>query len=626
MWRSCWKGANAFCLVIGLLSLGIRQHAWAQIYADMVFYNGKVLTADTPDPNNFSTAQAVAILGDRIVGVGTSQDMLKLAGPDTRRFDLEGRTVIPGRIDTHTHDYNYAARIYLGYSENGGRPDTGFTDAVLWSGKDDGLAQLRSIVMSKKPGEWAVVHPNFTEQSGWPNSLGANFPPPFLETITLADLDRVAPNTPLVLSRYTAQNGSLVNSVALKALLDRYPNIRGVKRDQDGKPTGWIDGTASVTLQQNLWSDPDKAWLAGGIHKYLEHHGADGVTTISTRVIRHALDAFRYLESKGQMPVRLGFNTEATLEHPDPEMIMRRYDMLPGDGTPMIWNTGHALMAIDNVEGAGTACVSKEYPREVPEFPNWRFGWFGPYGNCHLADPLHSLKEQTIAVVKAGGRLGAIHAAGDKGIDQFFDIIEPLAEQYNVKEMRYAIDHCRMIRKDQIERAKKFDIAFSCGMPLSRGYGDERTATEVLFGPEGAEMRTPLRSMIDAGLRPSLETDTPDFYSFLATEQIVTRKYPNGKILGPNQRINRREGLYASTRWAAAYVWKEKELGSIEVGKYADLVVLDRDYLPIPEDDISEINVLLTLLGGKPVYTEPKFATAKGLPVMGFQDLAVFFR
>ncbi|MBI2819285.1 MAG: hypothetical protein HYX73_04830 [Acidobacteria bacterium] len=197
-----------FCL---LLLLAMGQSAQAQLWADMVLYNGKVLTADNPNPANFTIAEAVAVFGDRIVGVGSSQDMLKLAGPRTQRIDLDGRTLLPGRIDTHDHIMTAGGRIY---EEGGRRANVGMTHGITWSSKEDALAQIRTITLGKKPGEWVVIQPTFTDQAGFPNVTGS-FVPPFLETVRIEELDAVTPpGVPLMLATY-AYDDSLVNSAAL---------------------------------------------------------------------------------------------------------------------------------------------------------------------------------------------------------------------------------------------------------------------------------------------------------------------------------------------------------------------------------------------------------------------------
>jgi predicted amidohydrolase YtcJ len=185
-----------------------------------------------------------------------------------------------------------------------------------------------------------------------------------------------------------------------------------------------------------------------------------------------------------------------------------------------------------------------------------------------------------------------------------------------------AIEHCLAMRKDEIARAREQKSAISCEPPLGVHFedGTKATDTEIQYGrQEGGDMRSPFRSLIDAGLRPSLGTNSLNYYSFLATQQLVIRAFPNTRVLGPQQRISREEALYTSTRWAAEYVGRERDLGSIEPDKLADLVILDRNYLQVRQDGLNEVNVAVTILNGKIVYTEPEYASRKGLPHVGYR-------
>ena len=132
-------------------------------------------------------------------------------------------------------------------------------------------------------------------------------------------------------------------------------------------------------------------------------------------------------------------------------------------------------------------------------------------------------------------------------------------------------------------------------------------------------MVSPFRSLIDAGLRPAISEFTSDEEPFVGIYFGITRRFDDGRILGSSEVVNRREGLYLFTRWAAEYIWKPQELGSIEVGKYADFVLLDRDYLTVSDAEFRKIDILMTILGGKIVYTEPQYASAKGLPQVGYR-------
>jgi len=182
------------------------------------------------------------------------------------------------------------------------------------------------------------------------------------------------------------------------------------------------------------------------------------------------------------------------------------------------------------------------------------------------------------------------------------------------------VDHCRYINNAHAVRAQKLGIISSCGpkyiYPGARG---DIGAYSILYGPEiAADVVVPLRRLIDHNLRTTMQLDQHGFHPFLALQVAVTRKDFTDKVWGPQQRINRREALYTYTRWSAEYVLRENMLGSIEPGKYADFTVLKQDYLTVLDDEIALIDPVLTVMGGKIVYTEPQFATSLGLPQVGF--------
>ncbi len=162
------------------------------------------------------------------------------------------------------------------------------------------------------------------------------------------------------------------------------------------------------------------------------------------------------------------------------------------------------------------------------------------------------------------------------------------------------MDHCTLIEPEDVPRAAKLGLMWSCS-PL--GEGDRAPMIAAAFGDKVAHTYVaPIKSMLDAGMNVSLEGE------WAGVESLITRKDPQGRVWGPEQRVDRETALRIATQNGANYVLKGDRLGSIEPGKLADLVVLDRDYITIPEEEISETRSLMTLLGGKPVFLHPDFS------------------
>jgi predicted amidohydrolase YtcJ len=609
------KKASIGGILFVLLILS-RVAGAAGLEADMVIYNGKILTVDSPDPNNFRTAEAAAIYDGKFVAVGTSQEILQYAGASTRKIDLGGRTVIPGLVETHDHIQGRGSQLLPPEQQEPRNPP------LQWESKEDGLRQLRTIALQKKPGEWIT-----------PALRGLAFGLAVRRgEITRSDLDQVTPNNPLrIASIFSSPTGdSFVNSKALEPLLARYPNLPGLHKDTQGVATGWLSGVADQLIEYEFMPLVAPNRLGPILKVGLEQQAAHGITTNSTRLSPEQVSGYAWLNSRGEMPIRLAFSLESSARTGNPDGIMSRMVGLQGGsgkdvwglGDDYLWVIGLSPISIDSVPGIGGSCISKEYPREVPAFPNWLHQLYGPNGLCRLEDPNYRTAEELRAAAKYGFRISGMHTGGDRGIDKFLDIMEEMAKEYpDIVNRRWSVDHCRFLTDEHARRSQKLGVMFSCGPKYV--YSGERGdigAYSILYGSEvAADVVVPLRRLVDHNLRTTMELDQASFYSFLAMEVAVTRKDINGKVWGPQQRVNRREALYTYTRWSSEYMLRENRIGSIEPKKLADFVVLDRDFLTVPEDEIGQIDPVLTVVGGKIAYTQPAFAQSAGLPVAGFQ-------
>jgi predicted amidohydrolase YtcJ len=253
----------------------------------------------------------------------------------------------------------------------------------------------------------------------------------------------------------------------------------------------------------------------------------------------------------------------------------------------------------------------------------WKYQFYGPHGLCRLESDQYPDLNVIKKIAEGGFRVTGMHVGGDRAIDQLFDVMDKLVAEYpDIPGRRWAIDHCEAVHADQIQRAKKLGVMFSCAPGyLYNGDRGAVGAFKEIFKDEAkaANAVIPLRSMIDAGLRPVIELDAHAFHPMTALQVFISRKDNTGKVWAPQQAITRQEALYAYTRWAAEYFLREKAMGSIEPRKLADFVVLDRDYLTVPEAEIGRIDAVLTVVDGKIVYSEPGFATSQDLPTVGYQ-------
>lgn len=604
-------------LFFSLILLSGHVPAMAGIDADLVILNGKIVTANSPDPSNFTTAQAAAVYGGKFVFVGSNEQALQYAGPNTKKIDLAGRMVIPGLVETHVHLYEYAAHYFPK-----GAPRVGETDPpVTWTNKNDFLAQVRTLTLKKKPGEWIIVGTRGGEMGVVPELQRGE--------VNRFDLDKVASNNPVYIHWNVLVDG-LANTKALQPLLDRYSKIPGIRRDAKGVPTGQLAGVANPTMWYEFLPQVPPAELAPYYKMEMDEVAAQGLTTVSTRLDPSDLAAYALLHAKGELPIRMSYTLEIMARSENTEAIASRMIGLQGGSGKNIWGAGDDKLwiigvtpdSLDATSGPAGSCVRKEYPREATDFPLWRYQFYGPNGICRLRDQEYHDLDVIRMAAKNGFRISGMHVSGDRAIDDFFNEIEAAEKQYpDLAERRWSVDHCQVVHADQIERAKKLNIMFSCA-PKYLYSGDKGGvgAFKVLYGEkEAGESVIPFRAMIDRGIRAVIELDEHGFHPFLAMQIAVNRKDMNGKLWAPEQHITRNEALYAYTRWSSEYVLKENSLGSIEPGKQADFVVLNRDYFAVPEDEIGRIDPLLTVVGGNVVYSQPEFASGQGLPVVGYQ-------
>ncbi len=594
MKKHLWMAA---LVIAANITIGYGQQA-----ADTILHNGKVLTVDA----DFRTAQAVAVRNSQIVAVGTNNDVLKLAGPDTLKIDLKGKTVTPGLIHTHVHQ------------ESPGRYGRDLTAAQRKQyplnfrsvrTKDDILKQIQDIIAAFpfEPGEWISFTTN-------PRGDQARM---LYDELDRWELDKVAPDNPIALSMgIPILNMALVNSKGIEALWAKYGDfVETYGRywiDSSGRPDGHLEPPAVRTLVQEFMPEPEVELMAPLYRKALEERAALGVTTISGGLHAFSVDVYKWLDARDEMPLRYAYGVSWTFGMPGADM--KQYEI--GAGTDTVWISSMSPRAVD---GSGSRmCISLERDSQaVTAAAGEVSGMMGlsaisewwPRGQCHMDIEYGggtrgaSLKGNYFAewysqVSQDGLRAANTHMSGDESHSRFLSALERIDRANPGSVKGWGMDHCDLIDPQDIGRAGKLGLMWSCDL------GDAvSTDVAAAFGEQVLHTyAVPIKSMLEAGINVSQEGE------WEGIELLITRKDDNGKVWGPDQRVDRKTALRISTQNGANYVMKGDRLGSIELGKLADLVIIDRDYMTMPEDEISEIQSLMTMLGGKFIFVHSDFS------------------
>ena len=363
----------------------------------------------------------------------------------------------------------------------------------------------------------------------------------------------------------------------------------------------------------------DPEVIAPTIKKQLEELNAQGHTTISTKMRREAIEAYKLLERRGEQTMRLGYGLG--YDHfgiTDLENGLKQFQGVTGSGTDMNWVTSIAPSSMD---GGGTrACTNQKRTGVLETIDKY---W--PMGQCHTDDEYRGgsrsasisgnyFKDWLVNGARYGVRLANDHVAGDRTVSNLLNIVEQIQRQQGPNATKnWAFDHCRYVDPADFDRAARLGIMFSCApkyiidSPRVATAFNERMANYLLV---------PVKSMIDAGIKVVYEADR-DTYAWEDLELLMVRRARDGKVWGAQERLDKTTTLKAATRWAAEYVLKPDKLGSIEHGKLADLAVLDKDYMTIPVEEVGEIQPQLTILDGKIVFVHSNFANEYNLRPSG---------
>ncbi|HLQ02578.1 MAG TPA: amidohydrolase [Burkholderiales bacterium] len=546
------SGVAAAAVAVWLMASG--SPVLAAESADTLLVNGKIITVD----DRFTIAQGVAIKGQRIVAVGKTGQILKLKGAATKVIDLANRTVIPGLIDNHAH--------FIRAPEH----DEMRLDGV--TSRREALRMLAARVRAARPGEWIVTLGGWSEEQFTDDPRG--FP--------LEELDRIAPGNPVVLQ--AVYNQSYLNSAALKAAgIDAAtPDPRGglIEKDASGKPTGVVRNAGGVAFVAAKIPLPDReTWLAN-VRKFVAELNAMGITAWydagGRGMSEQHYEAYRTLADRGELNARAFWTT---IRQPTtPEQV------------------GKVLAEI----AQQTSFQGDDYFDNI----GWGESVYTPattnlLRNDYVVKPEDMREVRRIAHALAeGGMFLNAHVEMENAISAYLDEYEVINKVEPIKGLRWALSHLDQVTDAQLARMKRLGLyAGLHSRPLIQG-----ALMHKVHGERAWDM-PPFRRVQDSGIVWGLGSDATAVTTsnpFYTLWFAVTGKMIGGRQVN-RQTITREEALIAHTRSNAHFVFQESNLGSIQPGKYADLLVLDRDYLKVPAEQIKDIKPVMTMVGGKTV-------------------------
>jgi len=595
-------------------------------YADTIFINGKVVSMDDQSTSTQvgTTYQGIAVKGEKIMKLGTTEEIQSVAGPDTQVFDLKGKTLIPGIIEPHSHMYGRAVQMLdrLGFKY----PPEGvyLTQATADPNdleKTQGIIRdaIQEAVTQVDPGDWIVLnlgrHPEEAPQQLrlWQMTR---------RLTNKKTMDLWSPENPVLMRPGLRGN---VNSKALEVLEDFFPGyadsihetMHGEVIGENIPEIGWVGSQEMSVITWELFLEKlPLNTLAQAIKIISEEAATKGISTFSSRIqFPKIMSGYATLAALGQMPIRLSAHYEIHRMPTDPQQtrqIYRRTGVLQGIGDDYLWIDGVASERWDSLypescTGPDTVAPPHIKAREVCPQPG-ELPW----------DTLEN-------AAKAGWRLAGVHMCGSESARSFFKMIDRARAvngwtMQDVRDMRMTGEHCNLIgqQPDIIQSLKDYGIILSCGPDIV----GESPAWVKDYGEQIEPFIIPLKTWIESGVKVVGQHygSSPPFNKLW---QAVTRQF-DGVVWQPQERIHRVQALKMWTSWASEYILKEDKLGTLEVGKLADLVIMDRDYFTVPVDDLLKIRTPMTMVGGKVIQIQQALADEFGIapvgPVYDFND------
>ncbi len=524
--------------------------------ADLILYNADIITVNPNQPS----AEAIAISGDKIIGVGSNEDIMNLSSAYTKKINVGGKIITPGFIDAHSHP------------AGAGRSHLRNVDCDLRS-----IEEIKNAIFerSKKTpkGEWISgfkYDDTKTKEKRYINNI---------------DLDEVSPDHPVIIT-HRGGHTAYVNSLALKiaGIDEKTPDPKGgnIERDlETGNLNGRLLETATYLVEKFIPNQFTRSDYQAGvklISEMLSKSGITSVTDAGTGV--KSLQAFEDAYESGELNTRV-------------YCMIRGYafDEVNGSGKKTGYGdewvrVGAVKLVCDGSISERTARLSKPYIGR-PDY----------YGI--IINNEDEIYEEAIKAHSNDWQIG-VHANGDVGIDITLRVFERLQKEKYRKDPRFRIEHCTIINESLVQRIKTLGVIPNPFSTYVYFHGEKMKE----YGKERLENMFAVRSFLDAGIPVTQTSDYPPgpFEPMMAIQSSVTRTDYTGEVWGPSQKISVEEAIKVATINGAYASYEENIKGSIEIGKLADLTILGQDPRETDPMRIIDIPIERTMVGGKWVY------------------------
>src|SRR5690348_4366844 len=575
--RSCVSAIGGASFLVTACAFFLAARSTSQKPPDTIYYNGVIVTMWPAHP----VVEAVAIQGDRFANVGSDKDVLRMAGPATVEVDLHGRCVLPGLIDSHCHPIEAA----LGERESQAPP--------LHS-----IADIQNYIRNraaKLPAQRLILVPHV-----FVTRLRERRYP------TRAELDAAAADRPVIVDNGYA---SVLNSAALKEIgissSTPEPADGKIIKDAQGRPTGLVLGASELLapLRATPPATPqDRLWA---LQTMLHHYNEVGITSIIDRAEGPpGFRAYQQLDREGRLTARcyVTYVIDAQGTPADVRNSILKIPFATGWGDD--WYRVGTLKTFAD----GGICIGTAYLRTPYGAHTELYGYHDPNYRGELRVP----KANLVAMAKTADELGwqmTAHTTGGGATDLLLQAYEAANREKPIRDLRFTVTHGDFPDPHAIQLARRLGVAFDCQPAWL--YLDGPAIKDV-FGPTRMANFIPLASLIRAGVVVAggsdhmigfdPNTSTNPYNPFLGMWIAITRHTVDGTVINPSQRLSREQALEMYTLNGAYLSFDEKKKGSIEPGKLADMVVISRNYLSCPVDQIRDIQTLRTIVGGKIVF------------------------